>query len=58
MPVLSFGTETSTSCTKISARSGWNFTTAQEAKLEPANATAKAYPHWHQIGFTERIRSP
>ena len=37
---------------------GWNLTKAQVAKLDAASARPKAYPYWHQDGFTERNPSP
>jgi aryl-alcohol dehydrogenase-like predicted oxidoreductase len=37
---------------------GWNLTKEQVAKLDAASATVKAYPYFHQAGFTERNPSP
>jgi aryl-alcohol dehydrogenase-like predicted oxidoreductase len=37
---------------------GWNLTPAQITKLDAASATPRAYPYWHQTGFTERNPSP
>ena len=31
---------------------GWNLTPEQVAKLDAASATPKAYPYWHQHGFS------
>ena len=31
---------------------GWNLTKEQVAKLDAASATPKAYPYWHQNGFS------
>ncbi len=31
---------------------GWNLTAEQVAKLDAASATSKAYPYWHQEGFS------
>ncbi len=31
---------------------GWNLTPAQVAKLDAASQTPKAYPYWHQNGFS------
>jgi len=31
---------------------GWNLTKEQVAKLDVASATPKAYPYWHQTGFS------
>jgi aryl-alcohol dehydrogenase-like predicted oxidoreductase len=37
---------------------GWSLTAAQVAALDAASATARAYPYWHQQGFTERNPPP
>lgn len=37
---------------------GWNLQPAQIARLDAASATVKAYPYWHQDGFSERNPSP
>ena len=37
---------------------GWNLTPAQVATVDAASATTKAYPYWHQAGFSERNPSP
>ncbi|HEX2862376.1 MAG TPA: aldo/keto reductase [Lacunisphaera sp.] len=37
---------------------GWNLTKDQVAKLDAASARTKAYPYWHQLGFTERNPLP
>jgi aryl-alcohol dehydrogenase-like predicted oxidoreductase len=37
---------------------GWTLTREQMATLDNASATTKAYPYWHQAGFTERNPPP
>jgi aryl-alcohol dehydrogenase-like predicted oxidoreductase len=37
---------------------GWSLTREQIAALDAASATTRAYPYWHQAGFTERNPSP
>jgi aryl-alcohol dehydrogenase-like predicted oxidoreductase len=37
---------------------GWSLTPGQIASLDAASATTKAYPYWHQAGFTERNPPP
>jgi aryl-alcohol dehydrogenase-like predicted oxidoreductase len=37
---------------------GWNLTAEQVAKLDAASAQPRAYPYWHQLGFTERNPLP
>ena len=37
---------------------GWTLTLEQMATLDAASVTTKAYPYWHQAGFTERNPSP
>lgn len=37
---------------------GWSLTKDQIAKLDAASETPKAYPYWHQTGFTERNPLP
>ena len=37
---------------------GWTLTSEQMAKLDAASATPRAYPYWHQRGFTERNPPP
>ena len=37
---------------------GWNLTAGQVAKLDEASRTERAYPYWHQLGFTERNPLP
>jgi aryl-alcohol dehydrogenase-like predicted oxidoreductase len=37
---------------------GWNLSVEQVARLDAASATTKAYPYWHQSGFTERNPAP
>jgi aryl-alcohol dehydrogenase-like predicted oxidoreductase len=31
---------------------GWSLTPVQVAKLDAASETPKAYPYWHQYGFS------
>jgi aryl-alcohol dehydrogenase-like predicted oxidoreductase len=37
---------------------GWTLTAEQIVALDAASATTKAYPYWHQAGFTERNPPP
>lgn len=37
---------------------GWNLTSEQVAKLDAASEVTRAYPYWHQAGFTERNPLP
>jgi aryl-alcohol dehydrogenase-like predicted oxidoreductase len=37
---------------------GWTLTRDQIAALDAASSTTRAYPYWHQAGFTERNPSP
>jgi aryl-alcohol dehydrogenase-like predicted oxidoreductase len=37
---------------------GWNLDAAQFAKLDAASKPVKAYPYWHQAGFSERNPAP
>jgi aryl-alcohol dehydrogenase-like predicted oxidoreductase len=37
---------------------GWNLTAEQVAALDAASQTTRAYPYWHQQGFTERNPPP
>jgi len=37
---------------------GWNLTTEQVAHLDAASARPRAYPYWHQAGFSERNPFP
>jgi aryl-alcohol dehydrogenase-like predicted oxidoreductase len=37
---------------------GWNLTPEQVHTLAAASATPKAYPYWHQAGFSERNPPP
>jgi aryl-alcohol dehydrogenase-like predicted oxidoreductase len=37
---------------------GWNLTLEQVAKLDAASEVRRAYPYWHQAGFTERNPLP
>jgi aryl-alcohol dehydrogenase-like predicted oxidoreductase len=37
---------------------GWNLTAEQMAKLDEASAVDRAYPYWHQVGFSERNPFP
>ncbi|MEJ2629624.1 MAG: aldo/keto reductase [Acidihalobacter sp.] len=37
---------------------GWNLTLEQVAKLDTASEVTRAYPYWHQAGFTERNPLP
>jgi len=37
---------------------GWSLTPEQIAALDAASATTKAYPYWHQAGFTARNPPP
>jgi aryl-alcohol dehydrogenase-like predicted oxidoreductase len=37
---------------------GWTLTGEQIAALDAASVTTKAYPYWHQAGFTERNPPP
>jgi aryl-alcohol dehydrogenase-like predicted oxidoreductase len=37
---------------------GWNLTAEQVAKLDKASAVDRAYPYWHQVGFSERNPFP
>lgn len=37
---------------------GWQLTPEQIARLDAASDTPKAYPYWHQAGFTERNPFP
>ena len=37
---------------------GWNLTDEQVAKLDAASEVMRAYPYWHQTGFTERNPLP
>ncbi|MEJ2480564.1 MAG: aldo/keto reductase [Acidihalobacter sp.] len=37
---------------------GWNLTDEQVAKLDAASEVTRAYPYWHQTGFTERNPLP
>jgi aryl-alcohol dehydrogenase-like predicted oxidoreductase len=37
---------------------GWNLSREHVARLDAASATTKAYPYWHQAGFTERNPLP
>ena len=37
---------------------GWNLTKEQVASLELASARPRAYPYWHQAGFSERNPFP
>ena len=36
----------------------WNLTSEQVAKLDAASEVTRAYPYWHQAGFTERNPLP
>ncbi len=37
---------------------GWALTKEQVAQLDAASAVPRAYPYWHQAGFSERNPSP
>jgi aryl-alcohol dehydrogenase-like predicted oxidoreductase len=37
---------------------GWKLSAEQVARLDAASATTKAYPYWHQSGFSERNPPP
>lgn len=37
---------------------GWNLSAEQVARLDAASAVTRAYPYWHQEGFTERNPLP
>jgi len=37
---------------------GWSLTPEQVAQLDQASASQRAYPYWHQAGFSERNPSP
>ncbi len=37
---------------------GWNLAPEQVAKLDAASEVTRAYPYWHQTGFTERNPLP
>lgn len=37
---------------------GWNLTTEQIAALDKVSERRRAYPSWHQLGFTERNPKP
>jgi aryl-alcohol dehydrogenase-like predicted oxidoreductase len=37
---------------------GWNLTAEQVAKLDAASTVNRAYPYWHQAGFSERNPFP
>ena len=37
---------------------GWNLTPAQVAKLDEASVKVRAYPYWHQMGFSDRNPPP
>jgi aryl-alcohol dehydrogenase-like predicted oxidoreductase len=40
------------------AAEGWNLTAEQVATLDRASQQPRAYPYWHQAGFTERNPLP